>query len=145
MFNFNFNIIKKTETHYLTITLSDAQLSNISLFEIELSDLRKNHEEKCQTIIDALSNNNTCQNTYIHVCSPDYGAHFYIGMISEGGKRYFVSCESFKNENDTTFKIKIPIDMCDQNSLINIMGKIKELIIDCATMNICGDIANNNN
>ncbi len=60
--------------------------------------------------------------------APDYGAHFYVGLIVEEGNKYFVSYETFKNLDTSTFKFKIPIDICDQNSLLVCLIKLKELI-----------------
>ena len=141
---FKFAIVEKNykltgrnyECDYLSVSLQDLQL-----FEIQLSDLRKNHLEPCQKIIDMLSQDQDVSNTDVHVCSPDYGAHFYVGLIKESGIKYFVSYESYDDENDATFRLKIPLDKCDKDSLIICMKKIKDFI-STSTVNMVRNVVN---
>lgn len=140
MSDFVFSIIKKkghfSFHDYLIITMND-----FSIYEIELSDLRKNHLDNCEQIINALLNNLVDKNIYNHVCSPDYGAHFYIGLVNENNIIYFVSLETYENENCHTFKFKIPIKMCDRESIILSFKKIKDLVKNSKTI-IAKDITN---
>jgi hypothetical protein len=135
--HFKFSVVEKSlvqsifstekKSYYLIITLSD-----MSIFEVRLTELYLKHLDKCDQFIDTfysttISGKRVCENIYVPICFPDYMVQYYIGIVFENNEQFFVLCEMFHNE-DTSFKLKIPIIMCDKNSLTDSMKKFKELI-----------------
>ena len=79
---------------------------------------------RCAKMYHAVKNN-IWENINCHVCSPDYGAHYYLSTVTDATGQKFITVSEFyvfsEEETETSFNLTLPWDKCDKVSFLDFL------------------------